>query len=342
MDAPAATRSSHRWIEAELDAFQPAGGSKMEIQDLRTGYERWLVATQDLSAHTVRAYVADVSALERFLGPGFNPKCLEGRHLYDFVEQLSADGLSSVSLKRRMSGVRRFCQWLCETGVLGSSPTEGMRLRFSRPRRLPRAVSTNDIGRLLRHLCDAAEVQRGHGPSAGASRPIQTTTLLAVALMIATGMRVGELVNVELRHVNLPSRTILVVGKGQRERVVFLSNDWIVRLIQMYVAERGDCAAVTEPLLVNRSGNPLTTASLRSRLSRAANHAGLPTPVTPHMLRHTAATQLIEAGVDIRFVQRLLGHASLTTTEIYTHVADTSLHRAVTEADVLGRALMLR
>jgi integrase/recombinase XerD len=95
-------------------------------------------------------------------------------------------------------------------------------------------------------------------------------------------------------------------------------------------------------LLFNRRYGPLTASAMRTRLRKVADEAGVRTRVTPHMLRHTAATQLIEAGVDIRFIQRLLGHASLTTTEIYTHVSDRALMRVVSDADVLGRSIQVR
>ena len=127
------------------------------------------------------------------------------------------------------------------------------------------------------------------------------------------------------------------MGKGRRERQVFLTNDWITGLTAAYLQTRSALDIPHSKLLFNLHHEPLTTAAMRSRLSKAATAAGLPQHVTPHMLRHTAATQLIEAGVDIRYIQRLLGHASLSTTEIYTHVSDQSLKRVVSDANVLGR-----
>ena len=105
----------------------------------------------------------------------------------------------------------------------------------------------------------------------------------------------------------------------------------------MYLETRAGLPVAHSNLLFNRHYGPLTAPAMRSRLAKAAGHAGLSARVTPHMLRHSAATQLIEAGVDIRYIQRLLGHASLSTTEIYTHVSDQALRRVVSDADVLGR-----
>ncbi len=122
--------------------------------------------------------------------------------------------------------------------------------------------------------------------------------------------------------------------------MVFITDSWLLDLTRSYVETRALVAVTHDRLLFNRGGRPLTTASVRTRLARAAQLAGISQKVTPHMLRHTAATQLIESGVGIRYVQRLLGHASLATTELYTHVSNPSLRRVVTEAAVLGRLLV--
>jgi integrase/recombinase XerD len=173
-------------------------------------------------------------------------------------------------------------------------------------------------------------------------RPHESTTLLAVALMVATGVRVHEVVGFRHQDIDLSGRAIRLVGKGRRERQVFLTNDWITDLTESYLQARSKLDLPHSRLLFNLHYEPLTTAAMRSRLAKAARAAGITQHVTPHMLRHTAATQLIEAGVDIRYIQRLLGHASLSTTEIYTHVSDRALKRVVSEADVLGRLIEAR
>jgi integrase/recombinase XerD len=160
--------------------------------------------------------------------------------------------------------------------------------------------------------------------------------------MVATGARVHEVVSLSCSDIDLPGRSLRITGKGRRQRQVFLTNDWIATLTHAYLHARTVLNISHQQLLFNSNYNALTAPALRLRLVKAAEDAGLVIRVTPHMLRHTAATQLIEAGVDIRFIQRLLGHASLTTTEIYTHVSDTALSRVVTEADVLGRLLRMR
>ncbi len=158
-------------------------------------------------------------------------------------------------------------------------------------------------------------------------------------LLLTTGVRVSELVSVVCADLDLDGRRIRIVGKGRRERFVYLTNDWSSDLLASYLALRGELAILHDHLLFNRAGAPLSPAAMRQRLAAAAQQAGVRLHVTPHMLRHTAATELVDAGVDIRVIQRLLGHASLTTTEIYTHVSDPTLRRVLTQADTLGRVL---
>jgi integrase/recombinase XerD len=155
--------------------------------------------------------------------------------------------------------------------------------------------------------------------------------------MLVTGARVSEVVGIRCDDIDLSGRSIRILGKGRRERHVFLSNDWLCRFTDAYLEMRAGLPVEHPHLLFNVNFHPLTPSAVRARLARVAQCAHLETKLTPHTLRHTAATQLIEAGVDIRYIQRLLGHASLTTTEIYTHVSDAALKQVVSNADVLGR-----
>lgn len=312
----------------------------MPISKHRIDYERWLDATRDLSPHTIKAYVSDVLALETFLGDTFEASELAPEHIYRFVECLSLTPLSSTTIRRRYVGVRGFCRWLHQTEILEHDPTLSVSLRFAQPKRLPRALSTTDLSRLVSHLAQAGGLDsRSAFPPIGSKQHVQATTLLAVLLLVGTGMRVGELTSTVLSQVDLPNGTIRVLGKGRRERIVYISNGDLGAAIEAYIVQRDQARQKDSPLLLNRRGCALTSGALRARVERAGHKSGISTRLTPHMLRHTAATQLIEAGVDIRFVQRLLGHASLTTTEIYTHVVDRSLRRAINDADVVGNFL---
>lgn len=309
----------------------------MELRQAREQYVRWLLVTRDLSPHTIRAYDSDITTFERHLGICALVGQIDRDRLVTFMEAQRAAGLSPRSLRRRASGLRGFCRWLLECGLLDHDPWIGTTFAVGRSRKLPRIVPTHELNRLLFFLRKTASATGASNPNEVLSRPHEATTLLAVALMVATGVRVNEVVGIKCHEIDLPGRSLRIVGKGRRERQVFLTNAWITGLTGAYLKTRTALGLEHPYLLFNWRHAPVTTAAMRARLVKAAREAGLSTRVTPHMLRHTAATQLIEAGVDIRYIQRLLGHASLTTTEIYTHVSDRALRRVVSDADVLGR-----
>jgi site-specific recombinase XerD len=316
----------------------------MQINQARTQYIRWLLATRDLSPHTIRAYGGDLASFERYIGANFAVQEIDQVSVIAFMEQQKAAALSPASLRRRAAALRGFCRWLLSQGLLVADPWNGTSLALGRSRRLPRILAAHELNRLIDFLTCAARMGAGRPPDSQSveKRPHESTTLLAVALMIATGVRVNESVSIRCQDINLPGRTLRLMGKGRRERQVFLPNDWIASLTGAYIEARSSLGVEHSRLLFNLRYEPLTPPAMRSRLAKAARAAGLKTHVTPHILRHTAATQLIEAGVDIRYIQRLLGHASLSTTEIYTHVSDHALHRVVADADVLGRFVHTR
>ena len=315
-----------------------------QIDQARKRYVRWLLATRDLSPHTIRAYDTDLASFERYLGASFVAAGIGQDDVVSFIEQQKASNLSPASLKRRASALRGFCRWMLSQGLLVQDPWSGTSLALGRRRRLPRTLPVHELDRLMVFLALAAGVSGSAEPHRQTieEKPHESTTLLAVALIVTTGIRVNESVNVRCGDIDLPGRTLRLEGKGRRERQVFLTNNWMASLTKAYIEARSSFNLEHPRLLFNLRYAPLTPPAMRSRLAKAARAAGLEMHVTPHMLRHTAATQLIEAGVDIRYIQRLLGHASLSTTEIYTHVSDRALRRVVSDADVLGRFVQAR
>ncbi|MDQ1442273.1 MAG: hypothetical protein QOG97_2501 [Acidimicrobiaceae bacterium] len=306
------------------------------IDDARTWFASWLRETQDLSPHTVRAYDSDVGALVHCLGSTTPLTTLIPTSIFGFFEQQRAAGICSSSLRRRSCGLRNFCSFLERQGHLDANPWPDGGLTFRPSRSLPRALPGEDLTRLIEYLIRQTEIDNVPACEAPLQRPNAATTLLATTLLITTGLRVAELVTFRVTDVDVANRTIQVMGKGRRERVVYLTNDWITRLTTAYLETRDSINVTHDRFFFNAARRPLSTSSMRTRLASAARSAGLQRRVTPHMLRHSCATQLIESGVDIRFVQRLLGHASLATTEIYTHVTNRALRTAVMTANILN------
>lgn len=309
----------------------------MHIAEAERQYMRWLRATRDLSPHTLRAYEGDVVALRQHVGDHTRVRRIDHDCLVGFVEALRDAGLSPPSIRRRLAAIRGFCRWLLAHKLLEEDPLVGLTLPTGRRRTLPRVVPSHELDRLFDHLQRAALIAGEPRAEAVRARPHQCTTLLGAALMLATGVRVHEVVGIACTDIDLQAHSIRILGKGRRERHVFLPNSWLTRLTTTYLQVRRELGIGHAQLLFNSTCRPMTTQAMRIRLRQAANAAGLDLRITPHMLRHSAATQLIEAGVDIRYIQRLLGHASLATTELYTHVSDGALRRVITDADTLER-----
>lgn len=284
--------------------------------------------SKSLSVHTLKAYAQDLAEARAYAGDD-RPLAWWDRHsLRAYAAHLlDARGLKETSVKRRMACLRALFRWLELEEVIDVSPFHRLALTIRPPRRLPRDLSRAEIRALL-----AAPPCRPLADGGDSSDFSRLTTRLAVLLMLATGMRVGELTAVRLPDLRAEDGTIRIFGKGARERRVFVAEPEIKRLLRLYLKQRQRRAPATDHLLVTPQGQALTPQAVRLRLRRAGAAAGLERRITPHMLRHTAATQLLEAGVDIRFVQKLLGHHSIATTQIYTQVSDASLQKVMRRA----------
>ena len=191
-----------------------------------------------------------------------------------------------------------------------------------RRKRLPRSLSRGEISSLLSSLHQ--------------SGTIDAALRMTVRLMVSTGVRVGELCKLRLEDPSPDASILQIRGKGSRDRIAYVADIGLRYDLIGLAEQRRVAGGAQGALFVNRLGLGLKPQSIRTKLRRRATEIGLARRVTPHMLRHTAATLLIESGVDIRFVQRLLGHSSIATTEIYTHVSDEVLRTTLERADVLG------
>jgi len=291
---------------------------------------------RNLSPHTLRAYSVDLDRFAAFAGQATLTEC--DKHLIRrFVAHLfEVERLKETSIKRRIACIKSMFRWLEEEETLEDNPFHRLRLRIKQPARLPKTLTPTEMRRLLR---TAARNAGFASASCYETPPAQgnfthLALLLAIELLYTTGMRVGELVSITFPDIDIEQGTITIVGKGNRQRRVFLTDDDIRYLMRHYTNARYLRTPTAEHLFTTVTGKPLPTAHIRKALHRLTQHAGIQRSITPHMLRHTAATHLLEAGVDIRFVQVLLGHQSISTTEIYTHVNDTNLHHAIMAAKV--------
>ena len=275
-----------------------------------------------LRPNTIEAYRRDLQQFGSYsLSLGLQD-ALEVDRLKSFLAyMLEQRELSVATAKRRLACLQAFCKFLEESGEI-EDPFRQWSPKLKKPKRLPRSLSDQELGALLEET--------------GASSDVDRETLFCIVLISATGLRVSELCAIRDVDVSSDGRQIHVAGKGLKDRVVYVGNHGLSDELSRRKRNSGEGSVVSGHLFLNSRGRPLTPQALRRRMHQLQADKSLSRPVTPHMLRHTAATRLIERGTDIRFVQRLLGHASIATTEIYTHVTDTALRDAIVKADAVG------
>jgi len=287
---------------------------------------RFCALERQLSGHSVQAYAADLRDFRKWIKADVAIGDVSLAMLKEYLEDMvGSRKLTVATVRRRFACLRAFFRRACEKHDC-PDPFANWRPLLPRRKRLPRTLSRGEAAFLLspRHIGLATAADGGH------------VFRVIVQLMVATGMRVGELCKLKLDDLSPDCTTVRIHGKGARDRVAYVTDSNLRRELHRLIADRRKTLNGVEALFVNRYGAQMRPQSVRSKLRRLAKEAGLARRVTPHMLRHTAATLLIETGVDIRFVQRLLGHSSIATTEIYTHVSDEALRITLERADVLG------
>lgn len=267
------------------------------------------------SPHTLAAYRADLDRLTDFLATrSLSPEAAGRAELLDFLSAQARRG--PRTLARRLSALRGYYGWLLAAGSRGDDPT----LRLEAPRlgrALPRVVSEREVDALI-------------GPAEGADAGLlaqRDQTMIEV--LYATGMRVSELTGLTLAQTDLQRGVVRVLGKGRRERLVPLGEAAVQALAAYLARVRPALLAgrTSDAVFIGARGRPLSRQGFWLRLRARARQAGLARPPSPHTLRHAFATHLLDHGADLRAVQLLLGHADLSTTQIYTHVARERLKR---------------
>jgi integrase/recombinase XerC len=284
-------------------------------EDLRA-FTRHLRDERGVSAHTLAAYESDLAELAAHASreTGKSPERLsagdvDGLLIRGYLASLAQRGLARTSIGRHLAAVRTFFRFLVREGRVPASPARAIAApRAQRP--LPRTLSVPEAVSVV------------EAPAGRETADAQRDAAL-LELLYATGLRVSELVGLDLSDVDLSGRVLRTIGKGKKERVVPFGpkaagaiRAWLPLREKLRV--RG--AGPEEPLFVNVRGGRLTDRSVRRVLDRALREAGVSSHASPHALRHSFATHLLSAGADLRTIQELLGHASLTTTQRYTHL----------------------
>ena len=290
-----------------------------------TAFGMYLEGERARSRHTVRAYLGDVRALLAYAAsegvidlPG-----LELATLRRWLGAQSEAGASRSTLARRSATTRSFTAWAMREELISTDPS----LRLKAPKKeksLPGVLQAQQLTRLLRSLEESAEE----------GAPLAVRNRAMVELLYATGLRVGELAGMDIDDLNPDRRTLRVIGKGNKERTVpygvpaaVAVDDWLRRGRPRLVTERSGAA-----LFLGSRGNRVDQRQVRAVVKVLFDALGDTSATGPHALRHSAATHLLDGGADLRAVQEILGHSSLATTQIYTHVSVERLRKSYQQA----------
>ncbi len=302
----------------------PGQGREAELNEFEAYVDEfvtYLANVKNLSPNTVRAYETDLAAYVAWCRrEAVSPLHVEHRQVRSWVAELAAAGYATTTQNRHLSAVRTLYRWLVSRGVTQedavaavASPKLG--------RRLPKTMGDEDVRALL-EACDA--------DAAG------LRDAAMVELLYATGARISEASGLDVADLDLAQRQVRLFGKGSKERIVPI-YERCAQSLKTYLGQgRPELAAngkkVTDALFLSTRGNRMSADALRVRFEKLVNLAGLDPGLTPHAMRHTFATELLDGGADLRSVQELLGHESLSTTQIYTHLSVERLKQASLQA----------
>ena len=277
----------------------------------KRGFKAYLQLEKSLADHTVAAYGRDLEHLTRYLestGHSGAPDAIRLQHLQDFARQVAELGMSAASQSRILSGIRTFYKYCVTEGIVKEDPT--LLLETPKQKRaLPDVLSFEEIERLIESI--------------DLSKPEGTRNKAMLETLYSCGLRVTELIGLRLSQLYLDLGFIRVIGKGDKERLIPIGSS-AIKYLELYRDTVRRQLAIQKGhedfVFLNKRGKQLSRVMVFYIIKSLAQTAGIPKTISPHTFRHSFATHLVEGGADLRAVQEMLGHASITTTEIYTHL----------------------
>lgn len=267
-----------------------------------------------LNSNTIRAYATDLEQLGDFISllelSKTSPKQLE-----TYIEELH-DKYKPRTAKRKIASAKAFFRYLEAQEIIPSNPWTHVQSKFREPSTLPRIIPLSNVQKLL--VSVYGQIQNGKTTY---RRRNALRDAAICELLFATGIRIFELCSLTPKDVNLTEGYVFINGKGSKERILQIGNQQVQDVLVRYEKEFSAEILLCDHFFTNQKGRPFSDQAVRRMLNYYTNLSGIGQHITPHMWRHTFATSLLEADVDIRYIQEMLGHSSIHTTEIYTHVS---------------------
>lgn len=278
-----------------------------DFMNYLSNFINYLQATKNLSEKTLKAYTSDLKQFFEYENNVLQPD------ICTFISYLNVQlKLKDTSIRRKIITLKNFYNYLIDNEIINSSPFRKLKFRFKQEKKLPKTLTITEISKILKCF----DIDQTSLSSFAQKTFIRDAALLD--LLICTGIRIGEAAALSIDDIIISERTLLVHGKGRKQRLIYISSSQTWDRLKTLIKERKNCN--NKYLFVNRYGLPLSIHGIEDIYKKYIKKAQITTKSTPHYLRHTFATHLLANGADLRSVQEILGHASVSTTQIYTEV----------------------
>lgn len=283
---------------------------KIELEKQLESYYEDCEFRKRLNEKTIKAYTIDLNQyLEFITTTEINQKIIN-----EYIHYLNKKYLKYKTIKRKIASVKAFYSYLEYEEIIDYSPFNKIKTKIKEPKLLPKTIQKDYIDKIIHLLLKDLKNSKTEF-----QKKISLRNITLISVMFSTGIRVSELCNIKLKDIDLLEKKLKIFGKGSKERILYLGNSNVVQLCQMYLTYNNTCKK-NEYFFLNKFNKKLSEQTVRILLKKIESELELSTHITPHMFRHTFATTLLEKGVDIRYIQNILGHSSISTTQIYTYV----------------------
>lgn len=292
------------------------------MKNIKKEVEKYLLVCENskgLSKLTIKAYRID---LMQFLDFIQYKNSLNKEQLIEYINYIHKK-YKPKSAKRKIASIKAFYRYMETEDIIEYNPFHKIALKYKEPITLPKTIPLDSIKDILKY-----SYKKLNNVNSNYQYMVALRNTIIIELLFSTGMRVSEISNLKRKSLDLQSNTLYIYGKGSKERIMCITNDKISRLLCNYL---DICNSLNDYVFINKLGNRYSEQSIRNMINDYAIATGVELHITPHMFRHTFATALMDENVNIRYIQQLLGHSSITTTQIYTHICTNKIRHILEE-----------
>lgn len=290
----------------------------MKLKEVIKNFKFHCKFEKNLSNKTMEAYSIDLNQFEQFKEyKSLDINEFDKHKLKDYVQSLYELDFKAKTIKRKIAVLKAFFTYLEFDEIILVSPFRKMRISIKEPTTLPQTIELKEIVKILKFLY---KIKESFNDKNLYSYKAIVRDIAVIEILFSTGMRVSELCNIKLNNINLQAGIIKIKGKGDKERIIQICDNEAKKVLKEYFELFSEQIKKTKYFLINRLNKQISEQSVRLMIKKYQKISGIDKHITPHMFRHSFATLLLEEGVDVRYIQHMLGHSSISTTQIYTKV----------------------